>query len=356
MPHTDIPSTQFGVLTNAKSSKLQQFPVPAPGAGEVLIQNVAVASNPKDWKIPNFQPGYEAIEGNDVAGIVVAVGEGVSEYKVGSRVAAFTKMATRDNKVRSTAESYYGAYAQYSVAPASTTFPVPNTTSFEGASTLPLASMTAAIGLFKILGIPQEWDKSSNKGIIINGASTSVGSYAVQLAKKAGLFVIGIAGSSKAYPLSLGADVVLDYRQHSGEELISAIVESSGGRDISYAYDAAGLNNSTLLLARALAKTSTNGHGKVTSVLPFDAHDQLPKGVTVERTSVGAAYGVFEDFAAPFYRQISRWLATSEFLPNQVKIIPGGLAGVEEGLKLLKNGQVHGEKLVYRIADTPGSQ
>ncbi|KAH8110042.1 chaperonin 10-like protein, partial [Phellopilus nigrolimitatus] len=145
---TNLPSTQLGVLTTKSSNVLQTFPVPSPGKNEVLVQNVAVASNPKDWKVPLRFDSYAFIEGNDVAGKIVKVGEGVTEYKGGERVAAFTKtVRTTDNK--------YGAYAQYSVAPASTTFPLPESTTYEEASTLPLAVMTAAIGLFKRLAIPE---------------------------------------------------------------------------------------------------------------------------------------------------------------------------------------------------------
>lgn len=63
--------------------------------------------------------------------------------------------------------------------------------------------------------------------------------------------------------------------------------------------------------------------------------------------------------AARWYRQIGRWLAPSAenptpFKTNNVKLMPNGLASVPEGLKLLREGKVHAEKLVYRIADTPG--
>ena len=99
MSHTDIPDSQLAILTSKSGSKLVTLPVSSPGPGEVLIKDVAVASNPKDWKIPNWLPDYEAVEGNDVAGYIIQVGEGVKEYKGGERVAAFSKMATRDNKV-----------------------------------------------------------------------------------------------------------------------------------------------------------------------------------------------------------------------------------------------------------------
>ena len=93
------PSKQLGVLASRTSYILQEFPVPEPGPGEVLIKNVAVASNPKDYKLPKDVPDYAFIEGNDVGGYIVKVGEGVTEYKGGERVAAFTIMRTKDNKV-----------------------------------------------------------------------------------------------------------------------------------------------------------------------------------------------------------------------------------------------------------------
>ena len=96
---SDLPNTQLAVIVSRDSTELRKIPVPDPGPGEVLIQNVAVASNPKDWKIPLWRENYSFVEGNDIAGYIVKLGEGVTEYQVGDRVAAFTKMATQDNKV-----------------------------------------------------------------------------------------------------------------------------------------------------------------------------------------------------------------------------------------------------------------
>ena len=93
-----VPDNQLAIITSKFGSKVVNLPVPVPGPNEVLIKNVAVASNPKDWKAPQFLPDYEAVEGNDVAGYIVRVGEGAKEYKGGERVAAFSKMATREHK------------------------------------------------------------------------------------------------------------------------------------------------------------------------------------------------------------------------------------------------------------------
>ena len=94
-----IPDKQLGLLTTKEGIKFQEFDVPSPGLNEVLIQNVAVASNPKDWKVPKWTDTYSGVEGNDIAGYIVKVGEGVTEYKGGERVAAFTKMMTQDPRV-----------------------------------------------------------------------------------------------------------------------------------------------------------------------------------------------------------------------------------------------------------------
>ncbi|OCB90536.1 GroES-like protein [Sanghuangporus baumii] len=381
MATENIPSTQIGVLSTKTSQTLQTFPVPSPGPGEVLIQNVAVASNPKDWKVPLLIENYSAIEGNDVAGYIAKVGEGVTEYKGGERVAAFSRTRTLDSKygayaqytVAAAATTFpipqsnsfeeaatlplaYGAYAQYTVAAAATTFPIPQSTSFEEAATLPLAVATAFIGLHKGLGIPEK-SSGEQKGIIINGAMTSVGSYAVQLAKRAGLFVIGTAGSSKDYAKALGTDVIVDYREYKGEALESALIEAAKGKNVQYVYDVVSEDGSIVLLSRVLSKVSPNGKGKVTYVLTLteDEQKQIPQGIETGRAGAGTAYGEDQEFAARFYRQIGQWLAASPpFKPNRAKVLPEGLASVPKGLELLRTGQVHGEKLVYRIADTPG--
>jgi NADPH:quinone reductase-like Zn-dependent oxidoreductase len=95
--------------------------------------------------------------------------------------------------------SFYSYMDRISRVIASTTFPLGPKTSFEEAATLPLAAMTAALGLFVKLKIPEPDENgeeprkaaaaADREPILIWGASSSVGSFAVQLAKKAGLFV-----------------------------------------------------------------------------------------------------------------------------------------------------------------------
>ena len=98
---------------------LHDVPVPAPGPDQVLIKVIFSGSNPKDWKHPHMgeQPHNS---GDDIAGIIEAVGENVTEFKKGDRVAGFHEMAAP-----------HGSYAEYAIAWAYTTFHLPKKTSFE---------------------------------------------------------------------------------------------------------------------------------------------------------------------------------------------------------------------------------
>lgn len=95
---------------------------PVPKEGQVLIKVVVSGTNPKDWKVPKlFGPGHPSNEGDDIAGYIEDVGEGVVGFKKGDKVAAFHPML-----------SPHGGYAEYALAPEDTTFHIPDKTSFEG--------------------------------------------------------------------------------------------------------------------------------------------------------------------------------------------------------------------------------
>ena len=93
-------------------------PIPEPGADEVLIEVAYSGCNPKDWKYPEFSK-TNSNSGDDIVGIVHSVGSDVFEFRAGDRVAAFHKM-----------RSPGGSFAEYALAPAHTTFPLPEAISF----------------------------------------------------------------------------------------------------------------------------------------------------------------------------------------------------------------------------------
>lgn len=101
--------------------------IPTPKPGQVLIRVVVSGTNPKDWKIPQFKPEWDGSnQGDDIAGYVEAVGDGVVQFSKGDKVAAFHQMFTLN-----------GSFAEYAIAEEHTTFHVPEKTSFEGEYPLP---------------------------------------------------------------------------------------------------------------------------------------------------------------------------------------------------------------------------
>ncbi len=95
-------------------------PIPVPNDDQLLIKVVVTGSNPKDWKMPDLR-NTTANEGEDMAGIVEAVGPNVFEFKPGDRVAGFHEIRTPG-----------AAYAEYALARQHTTFHLPASTTFEG--------------------------------------------------------------------------------------------------------------------------------------------------------------------------------------------------------------------------------
>lgn len=158
---------------------------------------------------------------------------------------------------------------------------------------------------------------------------------------------MGIAGAGAQYAKSLGADVVLDYRSET--DLVSAIQKASP-TPVKHAYDAISHPPTTSTIAKVL---SANGGGRLTTVLPTPEETEpekagKPANVVLDRTMVGSAHKDDSEFASRWIRTFARWIPEGKFKGNVVKVIPGGLAGVPEGLKLLEENKVSGAKLVCK--------
>lgn len=255
----------------------------------------------------------------------------------------------------------HGSFAEYAIAPASTTFGIPDSTSFEDAAAIPLAAMTAAVGLFVSLGLPEPWGAGAKDGkrekpvgpVIIYGAASAVGAYAIQLAKRAGLGPLlcvagkGIPFVEKMLNKSAG-DAVVDYRK-GDDAIIEGLKKASGGAKLLYAYDAVSEKGSYQNIGKVLDKG-----GKITVVLPGREYEGMPDYVEVITTMVGCAYDSQTDFGLAWYQLIAKGLMQGWFKPHPVEVISGGLEGVQTGLQNLQDGKASAVKYVFRIADTPG--
>jgi len=339
------------------TTELEDIPIPEYGDDEVLIQVVAAGSNPKDWKHP--MPNYFNVklnQGDDAAGIVSAVGARVTGIRPGDRVAAFHVMDTPR-----------GSYAEYAVAPANTVFHIPESLSFEEAATIPLAAYTAAVGLFRNLRLPLPFERSDASGVkgtaieekiplVINGASSAVGAFAVKLAKLSPSIgpIIGVAGGSQEYARKIGVDVIVDYR---GADVTSEIRKALGGRKLYHVFDATNSAASVDYLVPVLEGqgsryTSTTGMPKEADQKVTDA------GIWNERIWVGS---IHEDKLAGgklFGRVISvvleEAIKSGDFSGQPYEIVKGGLTGVKDALVQLRDRKGGNTKFVTRIADTPG--
>jgi NADPH:quinone reductase-like Zn-dependent oxidoreductase len=175
------------------------LPVPEPGPGQVRIRVVAAALNPLDVALTTgamretMPVAHPFVLGLDAAGVVDAVGEGVSEFGEGDDVVAFTYPLA-------------GAVAEYTLAAEGPQLVRrPSGLDPVQAAALPVAGMTAA-GTVRDAGV------EAGKSVLIVGATGGVGSFAVQLAAEAGARVLATASAADdAYVRGLGAHETIDY-------------------------------------------------------------------------------------------------------------------------------------------------
>ncbi|EXJ87013.1 hypothetical protein A1O3_03970 [Capronia epimyces CBS 606.96] len=344
----------FAKGANELEVKIQDIPVPSAEPDQVLIKVVVAGTNPKDWKYPLFFKDASGLNtGDDVAGYVEAVGSDVTEFKPGDRVAAFHQMGKP-----------YGAFAEYAIAGEKSTFHLPKSISFEEAATIPLAAMTAAVGLFSSLGLPEPWVSVSQArkdaesgGVLVYGAASAVGAFAVKLLVRSNIHPI-IAVAGRGIPFVEGlidkskGDTVIDYR--GGEAQVVAGIRDAvpKGQRLLYAFDAVSEKGSRQQILKVL-----DPHGHVTLVLPRGKHEGQPETVHETVTSVGSVFGRpidLSDLGYAWFRLFSLGLKEGWFKGHPYEVVPGGLGGVQTGLENLKNGKASALKYVYRIDDTDG--
>jgi NADPH2:quinone reductase len=156
----------------------------------------------------------------EAVGTVDAVGEGVDAALVGTRVVAVPSGA-------------FGGYAEYSVAPASMTFPMPDDIPLPDAAAILMPFHLGALSLYVRAGLRE------GEHVLVHAAAGGVGSAAVQLAKAVGAHVIALASSAEKarFCAQLGADVAVDT---SATDFVDAVLEATGGRGVEVAFDTIG--------------------------------------------------------------------------------------------------------------------
>jgi NADPH:quinone reductase len=200
----------------------QTRPVPAAGAGEVLVRVAAAGVNRPDVMqrqgLYPPPPGASEIPGLEIAGEVVALGNGATRFKPGDQITALVAG---------------GGYAQFCPVHETNALPVPRGLSFVEAAAIPETFFTVWHNVFERGAL------KSGESLLIHGGSSGIGTTAIQLAKAFGARVITTAGSAEKCQacVRLGADRAVNYRS---EDFVAATKEATGGKGADLILDMVG--------------------------------------------------------------------------------------------------------------------
>ncbi|OSD03831.1 GroES-like protein [Trametes coccinea BRFM310] len=352
-----IPTQQYALVVEKKQGplELKQIDVPQPGEGELLVRIEATALNPADWKILDhgiLVEKFPAILGFDGAGVVVKVGSAIKDYAVGDRVLFQTGTLPEDGTAIGTFQQYVRVRPTWGTK-------IPNNVSFEAAATVPSGLASTALALYsRVEGAPSAkliapWEEGgrgyyAGKPIFILGGATSLGQYAIQLARLSGFSpIITTASLHNAELLkSLGATHVLD-RKLPSETLVKEAI-GIAGKHFDLVYDAV---SEPETLAPGYQATSPTGVFIVVLTNPVpgaDANSQ--KQVHLARGFFTMPFNLAA--SAALLAKLPELLEKGEIKTNRVEVISGGLRGVAAGLERLRRNEVSAVKLVVRPQET----
>lgn len=197
-------------------------PVPKPGAGEILVAVAAAGINRPDvlQRLGGYAPppGASDIPGLEIAGTVVALGDGARRFALGDEVCGLVAG---------------GGYSQYAVVHESNALPVPAGLSLLEAAAIPETYFTVWTNVF------QRGALKSGESFMVHGGTSGIGTTAIQLARAFGAMVIATAGSAEkcAACRELGAEHAINYRE---QDFVAAAKQATGGRGVDVILDMVG--------------------------------------------------------------------------------------------------------------------
>ena len=191
----------------------QTLPTPQPAAGQVLLEIKAASMNFPDILIVQnkyqMKPPLPFVPGSEYAGVVQALGEGVTHLKVGQRVACL---------------SGTGGFATHTLAPAAMCMPLPDAMSFEDAAAFIMTYATSHHALIDRAQL------KAGETLLVLGAAGGVGTAAIQIAKAVGAKVIAAASTDEKCALckTLGADATINYSKDNLRDALKTLTDGQG--------------------------------------------------------------------------------------------------------------------------------
>ena len=202
----EVFAVEFDHYGGPEVLQLRRIAPPQPAPNEVLIEVHAASMNPVDWKVRSgmlqkfFPVTFPAVTGRDGAGEVIAVGSGTDASLLGKRVCFLASRGV-------------GTWSQKIALPASLAVPFPATISYEDAAALPLAGISAWIGMV------QTGNVKAGMRVLIHAAAGGVGGIAVQIARLRGATVIATCSEHNVdFVRALGAQEVIAYDKIAFED------------------------------------------------------------------------------------------------------------------------------------------
>ncbi|KAF5854369.1 hypothetical protein GGP41_007214, partial [Bipolaris sorokiniana] len=296
------------------------------GLGQVSVKVAAAGVNPKDRKMFDLW-GMSMNSGDDIAGIVHAVGPDVVDFRPGDRVAGFYKPCTPNGS--------FAEYAMIETNTASQSLGLP----LAAISEIPLNACTAATGLYLEFRLPAPWLPAKEFTPLIIWGATST------LAVKSNIHrIIWIAGSPKQYledfiDRSQG-DTILDYRD-SEDDIKEGVQNAAGGRTILHAIEKVSSERSAHIMAETMG---TGGH--IALVLFEKEYTDIPSHVKHNKHKASVMHEGEKDFGLVISRFVGRDLQEGWFKPQRHEVVPGGLNGVITAFERLKSGEAHAMKQI----------
>ncbi len=293
----------------------QNAPKAVSGKEQVLIEVHAASINPIDWKV---RTGYmkdavpftmPATLGGDCCGVVAALGESASGFKVGDRVYGYASLLSGGS----------GSFAEFAAAKSGTLALAPRNAGVVDAAALPL------VGASAVQAIDDHIELQRGQKILIHGGAGGIGSVAIQLAKSIGAHVATTAsGEDKAYVKELGADEVINYKSEAFEEKfhdLDAVFDTVGGPTTEKSF-----------------KVLKKGGTLVTMLGQPDAGLAEQHGVT--------AIGQLTHVTTEVLKRLAQLVDTGAVKVHIHKVFP--LDQVKEAFELVENGRPRG-KVVLQI-------
>lgn len=319
----------------ADTIQVGELPRPTPGQGEVLVNVHVSAVNPIDTYIRagvvKMNLPLPFVPGCDLAGVVEEVGPGAKRFRIGDRVWGSNQGLL----------GRQGTLAQFAAVHEDWLYPTPAGQSDELAAAGALAGITAHLGLFL------HSDLQPGHLVFVNGGTGGVGSAVVQFAHAAGATVIATVGTAEKAALckSLGADVVLNYKDADHADKLKSVVAERGGLSLYWETQREPNFDAIVPLMRR--------RGRIILMAGRGARPPFPVGpfyVNELRMAGFAMFNASPDEQRASAAQMNRWWESGQWMPQIGARFPLAEAAkahaLQEANTLQKQGTLTGKIVV----------